>query len=83
MNRMIENHIRCFCSFEQTDWDELLPSAEFAHNSAVSEDHGMSLFEVDLGWRPKHPWNVLFQSATTVESMVDFRDRLSVVLGDA
>lgn len=49
MNRMVENYIRCYCSYHQNDWDKLLPAAQFVYNSAVSEDLGMSLFELDLG----------------------------------
>ena len=36
INRMIENYLRCYCSYHQNDWDDLLPAAEFAYNSAVS-----------------------------------------------
>eukprot|EP00737_Agarophyton_chilense_P003919 gb/GEZJ01004734.1/.p1 GENE.gb/GEZJ01004734.1/~~gb/GEZJ01004734.1/.p1 ORF type:complete len:294 (-),score=32.76 gb/GEZJ01004734.1/:75-956(-) len=49
MNRMVENYLRCYCSYHQDDWDELLPAAEFAYNSAVSEDLGTTPFEMDLG----------------------------------
>ena len=83
MNRMVENYIRCFCSFEQTDWDVLLPSAEFAYNSAVSEDIGLSPFEVNLGWKPKAPLDTLFQSIVPLEALSDFRDRLQAVADDA
>ena len=53
MNRMVENYLRCYCSYHQDNWDELLPAAEFSYNSSVSEDLGMSPFELDLGWIPK------------------------------
>jgi hypothetical protein len=56
MNRMLENYLRCYCSYRQDDWAECLPSAEFAYNSALSEDLGISLFEVDLGWFPVLLW---------------------------
>ena len=49
MNRMIENYLRFYCLYHQNDWDDLLPAAEFAYNSAVSEDLGVSPFELDLG----------------------------------
>lgn len=45
MNRMVENYIRCYCSYHQDDWDVFLPAAEFAYNSAISDDLGMSPFE--------------------------------------
>ena len=38
MNRMVENYLRCYCSYRQDDWADLLPSAEFAYNSALSEE---------------------------------------------
>lgn len=40
MNRVVETYLRCYCSFHQNDCDVLLPTAEFAHNSARSEDLG-------------------------------------------
>lgn len=83
MNRMVENYIRCFCNYEQNDWDLLLPFAEFAYNSAVSEDIGLSPFEVDLGWKPKGPLDTLLRSSTNLESLSDFRDRLKAVMEDA
>lgn len=49
LNRMMENYLRCYCSYDQNDCDELLPTADFAYNSAVSEDLGMSPFEFALG----------------------------------
>lgn len=66
MNRIFENYIRYFCTFEQDDWDLLLPSAECAYNFAVSEDVGLSTFEVDLGWQPKAPLDTLFQASTNI-----------------
>ena len=55
MNRMIENYLRCYCSYHQNNWDELLPAAEFSYNSAVSDDLGESPFEADLGCVPRSP----------------------------
>lgn len=54
-NRMMENYIRGFLYFAQNDWNRLLPSTEFAYESAVSDALGMSPFEFDLGWKPYSP----------------------------
>lgn len=83
MNRMVENYIHGLCTLEQDDWDTLLPSAEFVYNSAVSEDIGLSLFQVDLGWAPKVTVDALFQAAMPVGTLCDFRDRLSSFPSDA
>lgn len=55
MNRMLENYLRCYCSLNQTDWDDLLPSVEFAFNSSRLEDNGHTPFDLDLGWTPRSP----------------------------
>ncbi len=43
MNRMVENYLRCYCSYHQNDWSEPLSSAGFAYNSAVSDDFRLSV----------------------------------------
>ena len=83
MNRMIENYIRCYCSYNQDNWDELLPSAEFSYNSAVSEDLGMSPFELDLGWIPKSPLDFVSGNEIPVQSVEEFKKRLTASLEDA
>jgi hypothetical protein len=80
---MIENYLRCYCSYHQDDWDELLPAAEFAYNSAVTEDLGMSPFELDLGWIPKSPLDFISGSEVPVQSVNEFKERLKNSLEDA
>ena len=83
MNRMVENYLRCYCSYHQDDWDELLPAAEFAYNSAVTEDLGMSPFELDLGWIPKSPLDFISGTEVPVQSVQDFKQKLKGSLEDA
>jgi hypothetical protein len=79
MNRMLENYLRCYCSYRQDDWAELLPSAEFAYNSALSEDLGVSPFEVDLGWCPRSPLDMLSGSRSSLERVEDFKAALHTI----
>jgi len=79
MNRMVENYLRCYCSYHQDDWDTLLPSAEFAYNSAISADLGSSPFEVDLGYNPSTP----LHKSVPVETVEEFKRRLRETLDDA
>lgn len=83
MNRMVENYIRCYCNYHQNDWDELLPGAEFAYNSAVSDDLGMTPFEADLGWNPKSPLDLMSSSNHLNETVAEFKERLKETLEDA
>ena len=59
VNQTIEQYLRHYCSWKQDDWDELLPMAEFAYNSAKSETTGMSPFEANYGMIPKQSWEPL------------------------
>ena len=45
INRIVENHLRCYCNYHMYDWDELLPGAEFASNLFVTELLAMTLLK--------------------------------------
>lgn len=83
MNRLVENYLRCYCSYHQDDWDTLLPAAEFAYNSSVSDDLGMSPFELDLGWSPRNALDFISGYETSVESVDDLKKKLKDSLDDA
>lgn len=83
MNRMVENYLRCYCDHQQDEWDRLLISAEFAYNSANMEGSGACPFELDLGWKPRSLLNLLSKSDCKVESLEEFRLRLSESYKDA
>lgn len=53
MKRAIENYRRSVMSYHQSEWDELLASAETAYHFAESRELGILRFELDLGWNPE------------------------------
>ena len=83
MNRMVENYLRCYCSYHQDNWDELLPAAEFAYNSSVSEDLGMSPFELDIGWNPKSALDFVTEYESSIKSVDDLKKNLKESFEDA
>jgi hypothetical protein len=83
VNLMLEDYLRRYFSYRQDDWADLLLSAEFAYNSAVSDDLGMSPFEVDLGWCPRSPLDLLSGSRVIIESVEEFKTALQVSIRDA
>ncbi len=83
MNRMVKNYLRWYCLYYQNYWDELLSSAEFAYNSAISDDFGMSPFEMDLGWNPKSPVEMQARNDCPVETVTEIKSRLNETLSDA
>lgn len=83
MNRVVENYIRCYCSLNQDDWDALLPSAEFAFNSSKLDSTGYTPFELDLGWNPASPLDLLTQTPRNYAFGVDdLRQTLQASLED-
>lgn len=83
-NRMIENYLRCFCDHNQQDWDRLLTSAEFAYNSSDIPHMNISPFELDIGWKPKSPLELLSsRSDYSTEGINDLRKLLLSSFEDA
>lgn len=86
-NRMLENYLRCFCKFRQTNWDKLLTTAEFSYNLTSTSDAALSPFEIDLGQNPKSPIDLLNSPEGDVRSNVhdveDLCTRLDAVFQDA
>ncbi len=57
-NQTLEQYIHIFCSYQQDNWDLLLPIAEFAYNNAPNTSTGISPFFTNKGYHPNitvHP----------------------------
>ena len=44
MNQTLEQYLRVYCNYQQDNWSELLPLAEFAYNNAPSTTTGVFPF---------------------------------------
>ncbi|KAF8629910.1 hypothetical protein AX17_005549 [Amanita inopinata Kibby_2008] len=58
VNQTLEQYLRIFCNYQQDNWSELLPLAEFAYNNAPSATTGISPFFANKGYHPNltvHP----------------------------
>ncbi|EKD01739.1 retrotransposon nucleocapsid protein [Trichosporon asahii var. asahii CBS 8904] len=53
VNKALEQFLRLYCSFAQTDWDELLSYAEFSYNSAPQSAIRCSPYEALTGHSPR------------------------------
>ena len=56
INQTLEQYLRSYCSYQQDNWADLLPLAEYAYNSAVSESTKLSPFEANYGFTPESNW---------------------------
>ncbi len=57
-NQTLQQYIRIYCSYQQDNWDLLLPIAEFAYNNAPNASTGISPFFANKGYHPNitvHP----------------------------
>lgn len=51
-NQILEIYLRAFVNYEMSNWEDLLPTAEFAYNNATSSSTGMSPFFANYGYNP-------------------------------
>lgn len=59
VNRVLEQMLRAFSNTKQDNWDELLPYAEIAYNSAKHASTGFSPFYLNYGQEGILPANLL------------------------
>lgn len=61
-NQLLKQYLRTYINYEQDNWVELLPLAEFEANSAVNESTGLTPFVATKGYAPRsglepeRPW---------------------------
>jgi RNase H-like domain found in reverse transcriptase/Reverse transcriptase (RNA-dependent DNA polymerase)/Integrase zinc binding domain/Chromo (CHRromatin Organisation MOdifier) domain len=53
LNQTLEQYLRCYVNEQQDNWVELLPLAQFAHNSAKNQTTGTSPFFANYGYEPE------------------------------
>ena len=66
VNQTLEQYLRHYCSYQQDNWSELLPLAEFAYNNTPSTTTGISPFFANKGYNPSlqvHPERDLASAA--------------------
>jgi len=51
-NQTLEQYLRVYCNYQQDNWVDLLPLAEFAYNNTPSATTGVSPFFANKGYHP-------------------------------
>jgi transposase InsO family protein len=70
LNQTMEAYLRCYVNYKQTNWVELLPLAQFAYNSAVTETTKVSPFYANYGYDPEAYQTPLQTSALAQDAMI-------------
>jgi hypothetical protein len=53
LNQTLENYVRSYVNYQQDDWVQLLPMAQFAYNSSEAEGTKQSPFYANYGFEPE------------------------------
>ena len=49
-NQTLEQYLQVYCNYQQSNWSDLLPIAEFAYNNAPNAMTGLSPFYANKGY---------------------------------
>ena len=52
LNSVLEQYLRIYCDYQQTDWASLLPLAEFTYNNSKHSATTLSPFFANYGFHP-------------------------------
>jgi hypothetical protein len=52
VNQTLEQYLRIYCNYQQTNWADLLPLAEFTYNNTPHDTTGISPFFANKGYNP-------------------------------
>ena len=72
MNKTLKTMLRAFIDNKQSNWDQLLPSLEFAYNNAVNASTGYSPFFLNSGQHPRLPIALLDTPTSSVPAVDHF-----------
>jgi hypothetical protein len=53
INAILEQYLRAYCNYQQNNWKQLLPMAEFCYNNSQSETTTVSPFFANFGYYPR------------------------------
>ena len=73
VNQVLEQYLRTFCAWDQRDWLELLPYAEFCYNNTVHSATKVTPFYANFGYNPidNYPAEVVESNVPAAEEYVE------------
>src|SRR5271163_4842055 len=77
VNQVLEQYLRIFCDYQQDNWHELLPLAEFAYNNAKHASTQVSPFLANYGRHPRFSVKVTEPNESKNPSAEDLVERLA------
>jgi len=56
VNQTLECYLRNYCNYEQDNWEEMLPMAEYAYNNSLHSTVKITPFFANYGYHPRTNW---------------------------
>jgi transposase InsO family protein len=82
-NQVMEQVLRAYVSYDQKDWEELLPLVEFSINNTISASTGQTPYYTNFGYHPRVPSSVMGNDLDTRSPLAaDFHERLAKLQED-
>ena len=76
VNQTLEQYLRCFINYQQDNWIQYLPLAEFAYNNAPSATSQISPFFANYGFNPRSDFLGLQPEAMNIPSATTHLDKI-------
>jgi len=78
VNQVLEQFLLIFCDYQQADWSQLLPHAEFAYNNAKHSSTQVSPFFANCGRHPRCTIRLRASTNSTADSLVSRLEAIHV-----
>ena len=77
-NAILEQYLRAYINYQQDNWNELLPLAEFAYNNGYQETIKTTPFYANYGRNPEHQLmnHMITEKATSAKDMENLHQTL-------
>jgi hypothetical protein len=77
VNQVLEQYLCCSVNYQQDDWTDLLPLAEFAYNNTIHASTKQTPFFANYGYHPR--FNIEPATITEVPAAEDHLDKLQAI----
>jgi hypothetical protein len=81
INQHVEGYIRLYTDYQQSDWADWLPMAEFSYNNRMQESTKNTPFMINYGRNPRMGFETVISSKK--ESVEDFLTRMKAIWDEA
>jgi len=79
VNQTLEQYLWIYCDYQQNDWHQLLPLAEFVYNNTQNSSTRVSPFFANYGYHPRCSITVTMPEPTTNPTAEDLVDKLQAI----